>query len=81
MAETLSCLAGLGGMGRGRFLLGLVVGTVPFAWVFAWTGERLGRVQGEPGSALLVALAIPALAWLGFVVVASRAQEGNDEPS
>lgn len=72
MAETLSCLAGLGRMRAGRFLAATFLGTLPFAWFFAFTGDRLGRVREEPGTALLVALAVPALYWLGFAILAGR---------
>ncbi|MHC4860305.1 MAG: DedA family protein [Planctomycetota bacterium] len=72
MAETLSCLAGLGGMRLPRFLLALLLGTAPYAWFFAWAGDRLGRVREKPGLALLVALAVPALYWIGFAVLAGR---------
>jgi uncharacterized membrane protein YdjX (TVP38/TMEM64 family) len=82
MSETLSCLAGLGGMRLPRFLLALVLGSAPYAWFFAWAGDRLGRVREEPGLALLVALAVPALYWLGFAVVAGRGRgrEGGSRP-
>lgn len=72
MAETLCCLAGLGRMRAGRFLAALLLGTLPFAWFFAFAGDRLGRVREEPGAALLVALAVPAAYWLGFAIVAGR---------
>jgi uncharacterized membrane protein YdjX (TVP38/TMEM64 family) len=73
MSETLACLAGLGGMGTRRFVLALLLGSAPYAWFFAWAGDRLGRVREEPGLALLVALAVPALYWLGFALIARRA--------
>jgi len=73
MSETLACLAGLGGMGVLRFLVALLLGAAPYAWFFAWAGDRLGRVREEPGLALLVALAVPALYWLLFAVFARRA--------
>jgi len=72
MAETLSCLAGLARMRVLRFLAALLLGSAPYAWFFAWTGDRLGRTHGEPGLALLVALAVPALYWIGFAVLAGR---------
>jgi len=65
MAETLSCLAGMGRMGFGRFALALVVGTVPVAVFFAYWGDR--------GTHLLaVSLAVPALGWLAFALFAGR---------
>jgi uncharacterized membrane protein YdjX (TVP38/TMEM64 family) len=70
MAETLSCLAGLGRMRFGRFLAALCLGNVPFAVFFALVGDRLGRAGGEPGLALLVALAVPAAGWALFVLLA-----------
>jgi uncharacterized membrane protein YdjX (TVP38/TMEM64 family) len=75
MAETLSCLAGLGKMRFGPFLTGLVVGTVPFALFFALVGDRLGRAGGEPGLALLVALAVPAAGWVLFAALARRSRD------
>ena len=72
MTETLSCLAGLGGMRLPRFLVATALGSVPFALFFAFSGDRLGRVRESPGLALLVALAVPALYWLGFAIFAAR---------
>lgn len=74
VSETLACLAGLGGMRTGPFLLALFLGSAPYAWFFAWAGDRLGRVREEPGLALLVALAVPALYWTGFALYARRAR-------
>ena len=65
MAETLSCLAGFGRMGFGRFLAALVVGPVPVAVFFAWWGERGTGV-------LAVTLAAPALGWLVFSIFAGK---------
>jgi len=72
MAETLACLAGLAGMRRRRFYPALFVGSAPYAWFFAWTGDRIGRVREEPGLALLVALGVPAAYWLAFAVIGRR---------
>ena len=79
MAETLSCLAGLSGMRVVRFLLAIFLGSAPYAWFFAWTGDRLGRAHDQPGLALFVALAVPALYWIGFAIVARRSQRNGDE--
>ena len=65
MAETLSCLAGLGRMGFGRFAAALVVGTVPVAVFFSCWGERGSYV-------LAVSLAVPAAGWLAFSIFAGR---------
>ena len=75
MAETLSCMAGLARMHFGRFLGGLVVGTVPFALFFACVGHYLGRAENGPGWALAIALALPAAGWLAFAALARRGQD------
>jgi uncharacterized membrane protein YdjX (TVP38/TMEM64 family) len=73
MSETLACLAGLSGMRWSRFAVAVIVGSAPYAWFFAFSGDRLGRVREEPGLALFVALAVPAAYWLGFALIARRA--------
>jgi membrane protein DedA with SNARE-associated domain len=75
MAETLSCMAGLARMSFGRFLVGLVVGTIPFAIFFAYVGHYLGRVQEQPGWVLAVSLAVPAAGWLVFAAMTRRGQD------
>ena len=70
MAETLSCLAGLGRMGFGRFLLALVLGTVPVAVFFACWGERGTHV-------LAVSLAVRAAGWLIFAVLAGKSERSE----
>ena len=65
MAETLSCLAGLGKMSFARFTLALVVGTVPVAVFFAAWGECGPQV-------LIVSLAVPAAGWLAFSLFLNR---------
>jgi membrane protein DedA with SNARE-associated domain len=70
MAETLSCLAGLGRMGFGRFLVALVLGTVPVAVFFACWGERGTHV-------VAVSLAAPAAGWLVFSVFAAKSAEAG----
>lgn len=74
MSETLACLAGLSGMRFHRFLAAVVLGSAPYALFFAWTGDRLGRADEEPGLALFLALAVPALYWLGFAFFARQRQ-------
>jgi len=70
MAETLSCMAGMARMHFGRFLVGLLLGTIPFAVFFA----LLGRVVEDPGIVLIVALAVPAAGWLVFALLTRRAE-------
>ena len=70
MAETLSCLAGLGRMGFGRFAAALVVGTVPVAVFFTCWGER-GPYP------LVVSLAVPAAGWLAFSIFAGRSARAD----
>ncbi len=64
MAETLSCMAGAARMHFGRFLAGLLIGTIPFAIFFA----VLGKVVENPSVVLIVALAVPAAGWLVFAL-------------
>jgi membrane protein DedA with SNARE-associated domain len=77
MAETLSCMAGLARMHFGRFLAGLVIGTVPFALFFAWVGHYLGRTQEQPGWVLIISLAVPAAGWLVFAAMTRRENSGR----
>lgn len=70
MAETLSCLAGFGRMGFGRFLGALVLGTVPVAVFFACWGERGTHV-------LAVSLAVPAAGWLIFSILAGKSADAG----
>jgi uncharacterized membrane protein YdjX (TVP38/TMEM64 family) len=72
MAETLSCMAGMARMKFGKFLAGLLVGTVPFAIFFAVIGHHYGRVQGQPGLVLIISLAVPAAGWLLFGLVTRK---------
>ncbi len=58
-------------------LLAVFLGSAPYAWFFAWTGDRLGRAHEKPGLALLLALAVPALYWIGFAIVARRGTRGD----
>jgi len=71
MAETLSCTAGMARMRFGKFLAGLLVGTIPFAIFFA----VLGKVVENPGIVLIVALAVPAAGWLGFALFTRKSRD------
>jgi membrane protein DedA with SNARE-associated domain len=71
MAETLSCTAGMARMRFGKFLAGLLVGTIPFAIFFA----TLGAVAENPGVVLIVSLAVPAAGWLIFALFTRKSAE------
>jgi membrane protein DedA with SNARE-associated domain len=71
MAETLSCMAGAARMHFGRFLAGLLIGTIPFAIFFA----VLGKVVENPGLVLIIALAVPAAGWLVFALFTRKSAE------
>jgi uncharacterized membrane protein YdjX (TVP38/TMEM64 family) len=58
--ETLSCLAGLGRMPFGQFLVGSVVGAIPMAICFACIGAW-GKVTEEPGWSLLLSAGLPVI--------------------
>lgn len=74
MAETLSCLAGMGRMPFWRFLAALVVGTVPVAVFFAYIGAR-GQATESPGVTLVISLAVPAAGWLVFAWLMRRTEK------
>ncbi len=60
LPETISCLAGLGRMPLGQFLLGSIVGAAPMALCFAWIGAW-GKVTDEPGWSLAISAGLPIL--------------------
>ena len=65
LMETLSVVAGLGGLGRLRFLVASVVGTVPVCFAYSYAGTLAIDVR-TVFVTILVIVAIPALAWLAF---------------
>ena len=76
VAETLSCLAGLGRMKAPLFAAALILGTVPVALSFSVLGAA-GRQAGSPELMLYVSLAVPAAGWLAFGIFVKRSERGN----
>lgn len=65
LPEVLTLLAGVAGMHFGRFLIALVLGSLPVGLLMAWAGSWAGS-----SSTLLVVLTlIPAGLWVGFLAV------------
>jgi uncharacterized membrane protein YdjX (TVP38/TMEM64 family) len=63
--ETMSVVAGMSAMSRGRFLLGSLVGTAPVVFVYAYAGAESRRAQSiVPAAVILVAAS--ACAWIWF---------------
>jgi uncharacterized membrane protein YdjX (TVP38/TMEM64 family) len=60
--EVLICLAGLARVSPWRFFALFALVNVPFAFLHAWAGAHSTWLQ--PWPALLVALGLPALAWI-----------------
>ncbi|WP_169977572.1 TVP38/TMEM64 family protein [Tautonia rosea] len=65
LPEVLTLLAGVAGMHFGRFLVALVIGSVPVGMLMAGAGAWAGS-----SSTLLVVLTlIPASLWIGYLLV------------
>jgi len=66
--EVMTLLAGLAKMHFRRFILALLLGSVPVGFAFAWVGQA----GGASSTMLLILTLIPALAWCVYVALASR---------
>jgi uncharacterized membrane protein YdjX (TVP38/TMEM64 family) len=66
--EVLTLLAGTARMHFGRFLLALVLGSLPVGILLAWAGAQ----AGTSSSLLLVLTLIPAGLWVVYLLVMSR---------
>ena len=58
-------LAGAAHMHFGRFLIALVIGSIPVGVLLAWAGDR----AGHSSALLLVLTLIPAGLWCGYLLV------------
>jgi uncharacterized membrane protein YdjX (TVP38/TMEM64 family) len=67
-------LAGLAPMRFSRFVVALLLGTVPVAAVFAWVGSVSAS---RPGYGLVLAVLVPVLLWPVFLLVV-RPDRGGD---
>ena len=74
LTETVSCVAGLAGMGAWRFAVLTMVGAVPVGVVYAVMGAELGARTGF-GAALAIALVLPPLLLAGWTVLRALAQQ------
>lgn len=61
LPEVLCCLAGLSRMPFGKFMLALVCGSLPLAFIFAFWGSIAGD---ESVSNVLIAIVVPAILFL-----------------
>jgi len=70
LPETLSAMAGFGGLDARHFLLYFGLGNLPFALVGAWSGSV--STLGNPWPALFAAVGMTALAAVGLRAVRAR---------
>jgi len=68
LPEVLTLLAGLAGMHFGRFLLSLLLGSMPVGFLMAWAGQK----AGFSSTLLLVLTLIPAMLWVIYLLFAGR---------
>lgn len=66
--EVMTLLAGTARMHFGRFVLALIIGSLPVGLLLAWAGET----AGQSSALLLVLTLIPAGLWCAYLLVASR---------
>ena len=62
LPEVIACLAGLTGMPLRSFVISLAYGCVPVGFIFAAIGAA---GQAQPGLALALSVAVPAILWAG----------------
>jgi uncharacterized membrane protein YdjX (TVP38/TMEM64 family) len=76
--EVMTLLAGAARMHFGRFVLALVVGSLPVGLLLAWAGAR----AGHSSSLLLVLTLVPAGLWCAYLIVmGQRARAAIDDPT
>lgn len=75
LPEVLTLLAGLAGMHLGRFVLSLVLGSLPVGLLMAFAGDW----AGESSTLLLVLTLIPAGLWIGTLLVLGRRSRAEVE--
>ncbi|QDV38825.1 TVP38/TMEM64 family protein [Tautonia plasticadhaerens] len=75
LPEVLTLLAGLAGMHLGRFVLSLVLGSVPVGLLMAFAGDW----AGESSTLLLVLTLIPAALWIATLLVLGRRSRAEVE--
>ncbi len=74
LSEVTSVMAGLARMSIARFLGALVLGTVPAAFLFTWTGHASKEI---PSIGIPLAILAPLILWLVFIGIAR--QEANNK--
>jgi uncharacterized membrane protein YdjX (TVP38/TMEM64 family) len=77
--EVLTLLAGLARMHVGRFLVALILGSVPTAILYAWIGHMSTE---RPGYGLALAVLLPLAAWpvVALGVGTQRGGAGKEDP-
>lgn len=73
--EILTLLAGTAHMHFGRFVLALVIGSVPVGFLLAWAGES----AGQSSRLLLVLTLIPAGLWCAYLLVMGTDRKSKSE--
>ncbi|WP_406699061.1 VTT domain-containing protein [Singulisphaera sp. Ch08] len=68
--EVMTLLAGTAHMHFGRFVLALVVGSVPVGFLMAWVGEA----AGQSSTLLLVMTLLPAGLWVVYLLIMGARQ-------
>lgn len=66
--EVMTLLAGLARMHLGRFIVSLVLGSIPVGVLLAWAGQS----AGQSSTKLLVLTLIPLGLWCAYVAVARK---------
>lgn len=66
--EVLTLLAGMARMSFGRFVVALVIGSIPVGLVLAWAGAQ----AGHSSTLLLVLTLIPAGLWVAYLLATAR---------
>ncbi len=74
LPEVMAVLAGLAPMTFRRFLLALLLGTIPTAFLFAWIGAASAE---RPWYGVLAAVLIPLLLWPLFLWAIRRGPGGS----
>jgi len=78
LPEVMCVLAGLAPMRFGRFVVALLLGTVPVSVLFAWLGAASAE---QPCYGLAAAVVIPLVLWPGFLWLMRRGEGKAAGPS
>lgn len=76
LPEVLTLLAGTARMNFGRFLLALIIGSVPVGLFMAWAGNA----AGTSSMLLIVLTVIPAGLWIVYLLAMDRREANSGTP-